>query len=90
MRLVNFLEVHLDQRTGHALVAVQVAAAVNAVLVFPVAVFKADVELLGAQVQRLAQVVFNLRVEVQVGVLGAKAGLVVVCNPVHVTVDQNV
>ena len=40
--------------------------------------------------QRFTQVVFDLRVEVQIGVVGAFAVLVVVDHPVHEAIDQDV
>ena len=63
------LKVDFDQGAGGVLVGVQTAAAFDAVFVFPVAVFKADIQLLFAQVEGFAQVILDLRVEVQVGVI---------------------
>jgi hypothetical protein len=63
--------VHLDQETGHALISLETLAVFDAVLVFPVVILDTHVQLLLAQVQRLAQVVFDLWIEVQVGVVFA-------------------
>src|SRR5690606_37137067 len=65
-------EVHLHQQAGGVLVGgaddvlAHKTAVFNPVLVLPVVVLDAHVQLLGTQVQRLAQVVLDLRVEVQV------------------------
>ena len=81
---------NLDQETGHALIRLEALAVFNPVLVFPVVILHTDVQLLGTQVQRLAQVVFDLWVEVQVGVVIAFGVGVVVGDPVHEAVDQDV
>nr|AAK50296.1 MutT-like protein [Pseudomonas sp. ADP] len=84
-----------DQQAGGVLVGranelADVAAVLDAVLVLPVVVFDTDVELFLAPLKRLAQVVLDLWVEVQVGVVVATAVAVVVHHPVHETVDENV
>jgi len=66
-----YLEVDFDQGAGGVLVGVQAAAAFDAVLVLPIAVFNPDIQLFFTQIQGLAQVIFDLRVEVQVGMVGA-------------------
>jgi septum site-determining protein MinD len=53
-------EVNLDQEAGYALIGLEALAVFDTVLVFPVIIFDTDVQLLGTQVQRLAQVVFDL------------------------------
>ena len=65
------LEVHLHQQAGGVLVGVETVGAFDPVFVFPVAVFGADVHLLFTPAEGFAQVVFDLRVDVQVGVIGA-------------------
>ncbi len=77
------LEVVLDQEARRVLVGLERTGIFDPVLVLPVVVFKTDVQLLLAPVQRLAQVIFDLRVEVQVGVVSATGVLVVVDHPIH-------
>ena len=60
------LKVDFDEGTGGVLVSVETAAAFDAVFIFPVAVFNADIQLLFAQIQSATQVIFDLRVDVQV------------------------
>ena len=81
---------NLDQETGHTLISLEALAVFNPVLVFPVVILDTDVQLLFAQVERLAQVVFDLWIEVQVGVVFAFVVDVVVDHPVHEAVDQDV
>ena len=74
----------LDQQAGGVLVggADEVVAdettVLDAVLVLPVVVFHTDVELLLAPAQRLAQVILDLRVDVQVGVILTSRAVVIV------------
>nr|GEZ57652.1 hypothetical protein [Tanacetum cinerariifolium] len=85
------LEKHLHQQTGGVLVGVEITRVVDAVFVGPVVVLNAHIQLPLRQVHGFAQVIFDLRVEVQVGVVIAFAvGLFIVHDPVHKAVNQNV
>ncbi|CAI8924847.1 MutT-like protein [Priestia megaterium] len=83
-------EVELHQQARVALIGLEVLTVPDPVLVRPIVVLDTHIQLLLANVQRFAQVVFDLRVEVQVGVVGAFAVLVVVDHPVHEAIDQDV
>src|SRR5690554_6861310 len=80
-------EVHLDQQVGDVLIGLEGRTVLDTVLVLPIAVLDAGVQLLGFPAHRLAQIVFYLRVEVQVGVF---AVAVVIHHPVDVAIDQDV
>lgn len=90
MAEVGLSEVVLDQQACGVLSSFERTAVFDAVFVFPVVVFDTHVQLFRAPVQGFAQVIFDLWVEVQVGVIRAARVLIVVDHPVHVAVDDQI